>query len=201
MPETDGGDPPQRQDQAPPRSTARGVAGGEHHPWDFLIRFHSLIIKLVMYCLDSDKRLIRFITCEVYGTKTGSLLSKDHPLRKVPVSLLRLKRLGAAEKNDLMVGIGTGTRLGWFWFQFRTGACDGRASLKEFCGEGYVDSDKEIANVVVIIKELGWNAQDIPGGHSGIDTDLLAATKTATAAPVGFDWCVGPQKPLCSLFR
>ncbi|CAL9118070.1 unnamed protein product [Musa textilis] len=108
---------------------AGGVAGGEHHPWDFLIRFHSLIIKLVsiwfsfpffkilfqtpciayhlisslgnyslsrrvvMYCLDSDKRLIRFTTCEVYGTKTGSLLSKDHPLRKVPVSLLRLKRL------------------------------------------------------------------------------------------------------------
>lgn len=34
------------------------------------------------------------------------------------------------------------------------GACEGRASLKEFCGKGYVDSDKQIANVIVIIKEL-----------------------------------------------
>ncbi|RZS28006.1 hypothetical protein BHM03_00061558, partial [Ensete ventricosum] len=138
MRETNGGDGPRRQDQAPPRSAAGGIAGGAHHPWAARIHFHRLIIKhvsiwfsfpfskilfqipclalpppcparpfdlffselfsfstcrlIVMYCLDSDKRLIRFTACEVYGTETGSLLSKDHPLRKVPVELLQLKR-------------------------------------------------------------------------------------------------------------
>lgn len=47
MRETDGGDAPQRQDQATPRSAARGVAVGAHHPWDFQIHFHRLIIKHV----------------------------------------------------------------------------------------------------------------------------------------------------------
>ncbi|CAD5177575.1 unnamed protein product [Musa acuminata subsp. malaccensis] len=60
-------------------------------PFDLFLVNYSLSRRVVMYCLDSDKRLIRFTTCEVYGTETGSLLSKDHPLRKVPVSLLRSK--------------------------------------------------------------------------------------------------------------
>lgn len=37
----------------------------------------------VKYCSESNKRLIHFSTCEVYGKTIGCFLPKDHPLKKV----------------------------------------------------------------------------------------------------------------------
>ncbi|XP_078433800.1 UDP-D-apiose/UDP-D-xylose synthase 2 [Wolffia australiana] len=41
-------------------------------------------LPVVKYCVENDKRLIHFSTCEIYGKTIGWFLPKDHPLRKEP---------------------------------------------------------------------------------------------------------------------
>lgn len=41
-------------------------------------------LPVVKYCVESNKRLIHFSTCEIYGKTIGWFLPKDHPLRQEP---------------------------------------------------------------------------------------------------------------------
>ncbi|CAI8599900.1 unnamed protein product [Vicia faba] len=41
-------------------------------------------LPVVKYCSETNKRLIHFYTCEVYGKTIGSFLPKDSPLRQDP---------------------------------------------------------------------------------------------------------------------
>ncbi|KAG4949554.1 hypothetical protein JHK82_042765 [Glycine max] len=46
------------------------------------------VLPVVKYCMENNKRLIHFSTCEVYGKTIGSFLPKDSPLRQILIVIV-----------------------------------------------------------------------------------------------------------------